>query len=366
MWSIFGGVPTDVTIDNIKLVKIETVTETCTIPVGQYRYGFNGMEKDDEVKGNGNSYDFGARMQDPRLGRWLSVDKKWNLNLAVTPYGFGNNSPIYYIDKGGYSIDPVNETSRNEYNTAIAETFTGNDAIINMLTITEEMGSLTSISKEQYLSAMKSLNTVDEKAAFRGLYLVANDEMKYKLTVEERKIEGGTTKYGPKLVSVDDEGANVLAEKSMPATGLDGNKAYGTREWIKFEGKINRKTGESKEKKMVFTGQIAVEPSAIVLGSLVGSYVQLNQGTAIVNDNLSPNLAQLQSLNIFQKVIDNSKLFGEGLNDLGSYLQNDEKPAALNIPSCIRLVSGYSPRTLAPTIIIDETSGEKSDDNKTD
>ncbi|MFT6150196.1 MAG: hypothetical protein ACJAUH_002894, partial [Saprospiraceae bacterium] len=23
-----------------------------------YRYGFNGMEKDDEMKGNGNSYDF--------------------------------------------------------------------------------------------------------------------------------------------------------------------------------------------------------------------------------------------------------------------------------------------------------------------
>lgn len=29
-----------------------------------YRYGFNGMEKDDEVKGSGNSYDFGARIYD--------------------------------------------------------------------------------------------------------------------------------------------------------------------------------------------------------------------------------------------------------------------------------------------------------------
>ncbi len=33
-----------------------------------YRYGFNGMEKDDEIKGNGNSYDFGARIYDPRVG----------------------------------------------------------------------------------------------------------------------------------------------------------------------------------------------------------------------------------------------------------------------------------------------------------
>jgi glutamyl-tRNA(Gln) amidotransferase subunit D len=42
-----------------------------------YRYGFNNMEKDDELKGSGNSYDFGARIYDPRVGTmvgggWMS------------------------------------------------------------------------------------------------------------------------------------------------------------------------------------------------------------------------------------------------------------------------------------------------------
>lgn len=32
---------------------------------GSYRYGFNGKEKDDEIKGEGNSIDFGSRMYDP-------------------------------------------------------------------------------------------------------------------------------------------------------------------------------------------------------------------------------------------------------------------------------------------------------------
>ena len=40
-----------------------------------YRYGFNGKEKDDEVKGSGNSYDFGGRnIYDSRTGRFNSID----------------------------------------------------------------------------------------------------------------------------------------------------------------------------------------------------------------------------------------------------------------------------------------------------
>ena len=39
-----------------------------------YRYGFNGKENDNEVKGAGNQQDYGMRIYDPRLGKFLSVD----------------------------------------------------------------------------------------------------------------------------------------------------------------------------------------------------------------------------------------------------------------------------------------------------
>lgn len=39
-----------------------------------YRYGFNGKENDNEIKGTGNQQDYGMRIYDPRLGRFLSVD----------------------------------------------------------------------------------------------------------------------------------------------------------------------------------------------------------------------------------------------------------------------------------------------------
>lgn len=39
---------------------------------GIYRYGFNGKENDNEVKGEGNQQDYGMRIYDPRLGKFLS------------------------------------------------------------------------------------------------------------------------------------------------------------------------------------------------------------------------------------------------------------------------------------------------------
>ncbi len=72
---------------------------------GDYRYGFNGMEKDDKIKGENNSYDFGARIYDSRVGRFLSVDP-----ISYTIYGAGRymyamNRPIDGIDKGGFKYE---------------------------------------------------------------------------------------------------------------------------------------------------------------------------------------------------------------------------------------------------------------------
>jgi len=66
-----------------------------------YRYGFNGMELDNEVKGEGNSYDFGARMYDPRVGRFLSLDPKWREFESSSHYNYAANNPIFFIDSHG-------------------------------------------------------------------------------------------------------------------------------------------------------------------------------------------------------------------------------------------------------------------------
>ena len=69
--------------------------------VGSYRYGFNGKENDNEVKGVGNELDYGERIYDTRSGRFLSVDPLQAKYPNLTPYQFASNSPIAHIDLDG-------------------------------------------------------------------------------------------------------------------------------------------------------------------------------------------------------------------------------------------------------------------------
>ncbi len=64
-----------------------------------YRYGFNRMEKDDELKAEGNSYDFCTRMFDPRVGRWFARGSKESKYPNESTYFFVGNSPLIYVDK---------------------------------------------------------------------------------------------------------------------------------------------------------------------------------------------------------------------------------------------------------------------------
>ncbi|MBA3900095.1 MAG: RHS repeat-associated core domain-containing protein [Bacteroidetes bacterium] len=68
---------------------------------GDYRYAFNGMERDDEVKGNGNHYTTEWRQYDPRLGRFFSIDPAMAKYPDWSPYVFSFNNPINFNDPDG-------------------------------------------------------------------------------------------------------------------------------------------------------------------------------------------------------------------------------------------------------------------------
>ena len=66
----------------------------------KYRYGFNGKEKDNSF-GSTTDYDYGERIYNPKIGRWISKDKEESLMPGWSPYRAFFNNPNYWQDPGG-------------------------------------------------------------------------------------------------------------------------------------------------------------------------------------------------------------------------------------------------------------------------
>jgi RHS repeat-associated protein len=67
-----------------------------------YRYAFNGKELDKSNEfGTANVYDYGFRIYNPSIGRFLSVDPLTRSYPELTPYQFASNTPLMAIDLDG-------------------------------------------------------------------------------------------------------------------------------------------------------------------------------------------------------------------------------------------------------------------------
>ena len=90
--------------------ELDSTTLWCTSVIAHLakstpRYGFNGMERTDEIYDQGNEYTTDFREYDPRIGRWFSIDPKNGKYPNLSPYVAFNNNPIFFTDP--YGDDPV-------------------------------------------------------------------------------------------------------------------------------------------------------------------------------------------------------------------------------------------------------------------
>ena len=133
----------------------------------RYRFHFNGKEEDSEAQ----TQDYGFRIYNPRLGKFLSVDPLTKLYPELTPFQFASNNPIWMIDYDGLEGKPYtdqwNELTSSEKQILL------NTPAKNIFQLAKNKELATAMTEELFGSDENATFHNDEADAFRHAFFNA-------------------------------------------------------------------------------------------------------------------------------------------------------------------------------------------------
>ena len=218
-----------------------------------YRYGFQGQEMDNEIKGEGNSLNYTFRMHDPRVGRFFAVDPLTAKYPHYSPYSFSGNKVIHRVELEG--LEDAKFKMQIDWNTALK--LAGEDATTEQ--VVEKYNQIhyagtnqikTELFKSQFDHYLPK-KFIDKYSSYQGgtLHLSAQEALDtnpYSVAIYQGKSDKKWAKERENFLNeVNSLKAGESKKVSLSVSGKSGTQGTLGQFTINFEGILTR--GDNKE-----------------------------------------------------------------------------------------------------------------------